>query len=84
MRATPDRAVLKKIKYSQSQPLEGMREGVGASCRPPWSRRAWTLGLSGAASPAWAQEGEREAGGSKVQDRCLQDCVRCPGPRGQV
>lgn len=84
MRAAPYLAVLKKIKYSQSQPLEGMGEGVSASCRPPWSRRAWTLGLSGAVSPAWAQEGEREAGGSKVQDHCLQDCVGCPGPHSQV
>ena len=84
MRAALHLAVLRKIKYSQSQPLEGMGEGVGAGCRPPWSRRAGTLGLSGAVSPAWAQGGEQEAGGSQVQDHCPQDCVGCPGPCSQV
>lgn len=27
---------------------------------------------------------EREAGGPKVQDHCLQDGVGCPGPHSQV
>lgn len=58
MRATLHLAVLRKIKNSQSQPLEGMGEGVGTGCRSPWGRWAGTMGLSGAASPAWAQGGE--------------------------
>lgn len=78
MRAILHLAVLRRIKNSQSQPLEGMGEGVGAGCRHPWSRRAGTMGLSGAVSPAWAQGGEWEAGGSQAQDHCPQDLCRVP------
>lgn len=79
MRAAPYLAVLKKIKYSQSQPLEGMGEGVSASCRPPWSRRAWTLGLSGSCESSLGTR--RGEGGRGLKGAGPLPAGRCRVPR---
>lgn len=66
MRAALHLAVLRKIKSSQSQPLEGMVEGVGAGCRPP---RAGGQGPWGSVELR-VRPGHKEGSGRQGAHRC--------------